>query len=109
MRWYPDEQACAAGKPKGALAFGAETSCTLWTQAEQQQLTIAEGKKRLTLRASRFEDLAEWREKIQAIVDPRQGSAGSTNGAEASQSSPGGGNLNLAAPPVQRRLVSGDL
>ena len=69
MRWYPDEQACAAGKPKGALAFGTETTCTLWTQAEQQQLTIAEGKKRLTLRASRFEDLAEWREKVQAVVE----------------------------------------
>jgi hypothetical protein len=93
IRWYPDEAAAIDGKPKGAMPFSAQTTVALEGEGEEDEvLVVAEGRRKLTLRAGRNEDLGEWQEEIAAILEPlRQSGGGAGGGGDGQHGSGGGG------------------
>ena len=75
IRWYPSEEAWVAGKPKGALAFSPQTTAWLTEgrgEAEPRQITISEGRRRLTLKppSQSEDDLDEWLQAVEEKVWP---------------------------------------
>ena len=106
IRWYPDEAAAIDGKPKGAMPFSAQTTVALEGEGEDDEvLVVAEGKRRLTLRAGRNEELSEWQEEIAAILEPLRKRAG-----PADDGQHGGGATSAGSPRFwPGKLVSGRL
>ena len=109
IRWYTDEGAAVAGKPKGAMPFSPGTVLSVEGEGEAALLAIAEGKRRLTLKATRYEDLHEWREAITELIEPlRHAAASHVHGVTSSSTTaaaPGAPSLSM----TPGRLLNGAL